>query len=275
MATHMTSVSTEGSTAGASSGDIQAVSRTAQILALFGPEHPTLTVAAGATLLGLNRTTTNRYFISMEAAGLLERNPDAPTSFQPSRLLNQLGAFALGRQRVTEIAPPVMRELAAESQLTVAMTLWGTAGPVVVHIEEHQTWGAQVTVRVGSQLPLDAAQALVFMAFHPDRLMVERLMSGVSGGQRRDLETRMEKIRSGAMGQRVALSGVSIFAAPVFDARGICATVALIGTVEKLPVEGSAREHAMLTRTAQRITDLMGGTWPAPLDADVREDGTA
>ncbi|WP_226350011.1 MULTISPECIES: IclR family transcriptional regulator [unclassified Pseudonocardia] len=260
-----------------STGDIQAVARTAQILALFGPSRPTLTVAQGATLLGLNRTTTNRYFMSLVAAELLERCPDQQASFQPSRLLYQLGAFALGRQQVTEIAPPVMRDLSADAHLTVAMALWGAGGPVVVHVEQHVTWGAAVTVRVGHQLASDAAQTQVFLAFHPDRFAIERLLGTVPGAQREDLNERAEQARASGIGSTTTSAGVRILAAPVFGARGLAATIAVIGTATALAPGSAAREESLLTAAAMRLTDLMGGTWPLPVPDAVAgpESGTA
>lgn len=257
------------------SGDIQAVSRTAQILALFGPARPTLTVVQGATLLGLNRTTTNRYFMSLTAAGLLERCPDQQASFQPSRLLYQLGAFALGKQQLTEIAPPVMRELSADAQLTVAVALWGASGPVVVHVEQHMNWGAAVTVRVGQQLASDAAQTQVFLAFLPDRFAVERLLGSVPGPQRDDLSERVEKVRVSGTGYAATPAGVAILAAPVFGAQGICATIALVGTTTVLAPGRAAREVEMLTAAAYRLTDLMGGSWPLPEPRSAAEPGSA
>ncbi|MEQ3550789.1 helix-turn-helix domain-containing protein [Pseudonocardia nematodicida] len=260
-----------------STGDIQAVARTAQILALFGPARPTITVAQGATLLGLNRTTTNRYFMSLVAAELLERCPDQTAAFQPSRLLYQLGAFALGRQRVTEIAPPVMRELSADAHLTVAMALWGASGPVVVHVEQHVTWGAAVTVRVGHQLASDAAQTQVFLAFHPDRFAVERLLGAVPGTLREDLHERAAQIRSTGIGTATTPAGVRILAAPVFGAQGMAATIAVIGTATALAPGLAAREESLLTAAAVHLTDLMGGTWPLPTPAPLpeAESGTA
>lgn len=71
-------------TGAASNGDIQAVSRTAQILTLFGPETPEVTVAEAAERLGLNRTTLHRYFVSLEAAGLLERTEERNSVFTPA-----------------------------------------------------------------------------------------------------------------------------------------------------------------------------------------------
>lgn len=48
--------------------DIQAVSRMAQILRLFGPDAPELSVSEATERLQLNRTTVHRYLTSMTAA---------------------------------------------------------------------------------------------------------------------------------------------------------------------------------------------------------------
>ncbi len=53
--------------------DIQAVTRAAQVLALFDTQRSELTVANVAKELRMNRTTAHRYLTSMEHAGLLAR----------------------------------------------------------------------------------------------------------------------------------------------------------------------------------------------------------
>ena len=58
-------------------------------------------------------------------------------------------------------------------------------------------------------------------------------------------------------------NGISIFAAPVFNAGGICAALAVLGTTAILPLANSSKEAALLMETAQEITDLMGGVWPS------------
>ncbi|MCZ2847812.1 IclR family transcriptional regulator [Modestobacter sp. VKM Ac-2978] len=258
-----------------SSGDIQAVARTAQVLALFGPRRPTVTVAQAAALLGLNRTTTNRYFMSMESVGLLERSPEHAAAFQPSRLIYQLGAFALGRQHVLEVGPPLMRDLAAEARLTVSMALWGASGPVVVHVEQYVTWGATVTVRVGHQLGIDAAQTQVFLAFHPDRFAVERLAGTVPGQQRDGVDERMRATEATGLGLATTPEGVRIIAAPVFGAQGLAATLAVVGTSTVLPAGRSTLAEELLLRTAHAFTDRMGGAWPLPRPQSDPEYDTA
>jgi DNA-binding IclR family transcriptional regulator len=112
-------------------GDIQAVQRVAQLLGLFTVDRPRLTVAEAASLVGMNRSTVSRYFGSLVLAGVLERSREEQSAYEPGRLLLQLGAVAQGRRRVLELAPTHMRRLSRETGLTVVLSLWGSAGPVV------------------------------------------------------------------------------------------------------------------------------------------------
>lgn len=242
-------------------GEIQAVSRAAQILELFGPETPLLSVADAAERLGFNRTTTHRYFMSLLAAGLLERT-EKPTVFAPGGLLMQLGAFAIGQRRVIQLAQPHMRALAQEARVTTVLSLWGTSGPLVSHVEEDQTQSTVVTVRIGAQLTLDSRQAIVFLAYLSDQLLVERLLATMSARRRDEIHGLISEVRTtGLSVHPVNSRGFSIIAAPVFDSRGIAATLALAGTERMLPIDASAREAHLLRGAAIELTREMGGEW--------------
>ncbi|GAB3462700.1 IclR family transcriptional regulator [Actinophytocola sediminis] len=244
----------------ASNGDIQAVSRTAQILTLFAPETPEITVAEAAERLGLNRTTLHRYFASLEAAGLLERTEERNSVFTPGRLLLQLGAFAIGRRKVIQVAATHMRDLTRVTGLTVVLSLWGPSGPVVSHVEDDDSHGTIVTVRMGSQLPLNAAQALVFLAFLPDQLAADRLLGTLPADQRMHVREQIDGIRDRGLTEPIINArGISVIAAPVFDKSAICATLAFVGTAHLLPPDGSVKETALLAEAAARVTAEMGG----------------
>ncbi|WP_208024386.1 IclR family transcriptional regulator [Amycolatopsis pithecellobii] len=244
----------------ASSGDIQAVSRVGQILGLFSVERPTTTVAEAAEQLGLNRSTTHRYFTSLVAAGLLERTQE-PSRFAPGGLLMQLGAAALARRRVLDIAPPFLRRVSQSTHLTTVISLWGSSGPVVSRTEEDHTRAVLVTVRVGTQLTLRSAQAKVFLAFLPDQLRVERLLATLSESERDELVTQLDEVRrTGVATDHLADSGMNAVATGVFDEYGICATIAVVGTTRTLPLDGPYR-HDLVTAAAQ-ISERMGGAIP-------------
>ncbi|GAB3562481.1 IclR family transcriptional regulator [Amycolatopsis endophytica] len=244
-----------------SSGDIQAVSRVGQILGLFSGENPTTTVAEAAGRLGLNRSTTHRYFTSLVAADLLERDHES-SRFGPGGLLLQLGAAALGRRRVLDIAPPFLRRVCQNTHLTTVISLWGSSGPVVSRTEEDPTRSVLVTVRVGTQLGLRSAQAKVFLAFLADQLRVDRLLATLGPEEREELTAELAEVRRTAMSSdHLVDSGITAVATGVFDEYGICATVAIVGTVRTLPVDsGPFRDD--LVRAAAEISERMGGARP-------------
>lgn len=241
------------------SGEIQAVSRASQILGLFAPEQPQLSVAEAAQRLGLNRTTVHRYFASLTAAGLLERGRE-PGSFFPGGLLLQLGVFALGRRVVMDLAPAHLASLSRATHLTSVLSLWGSSGPVVSRVEEDSTRPMLVTVRVGTQLGMDAAQTGVFLALLPDQLRVERLVGALPTDQRLPLTERINTVRAtGVATAHLTDAGLTAVAAPVFDEYCICATVAVIGTMRTLPVSEPSQHWEDLKGTALALSKELGG----------------
>jgi DNA-binding IclR family transcriptional regulator len=187
-----------------------------------------------------------RYFSSMLAVGLLERGSGTGT-YSPGRLLAQLGALAIGRRRVVERAVPHMRGLSARTHLTSVLSLWGTAGPVVMHVEEDPESSGVVTVRVGSRLSMLTAQAIVFLAFLDDEARL--------ADQPRRLRALVKSARSNGVVTYISEhTGVGGVAAPVFDATGICATLALLGTEATTVDRGD-----QVAESAHAITREMGG----------------
>ncbi|WP_329013206.1 IclR family transcriptional regulator [Streptomyces sp. NBC_00690] len=244
----------------ASSGDIQAVSRVGQILGLFSGANPTTTVAEAAEQLGLNRSTTHRYFTSLVAADLLERTAE-PSRFSPGSLLLQLGAAALGRRRVLDVAPPYMRRVSHATHLTTVLSLWGSSGPVVSRSEEDGTRSVLVTVRVGTQLGLRSAQAKVFLAFLPDQLRVDRLLLTLPESEQDELRSELDEVRrTGIATDHLVDSGITALATGVFDEYGICATIAIVGTTRTLPFEGAHPFRDELLAAAEQISGAMGGS---------------
>jgi DNA-binding IclR family transcriptional regulator len=246
--------------------EIQAVSRAAQILGLFGPGTPELTAAEAAERLGLNRSTAYRYCTSLVAAGLLERGL-TPGGFVPGGLLLQLGTFALGRRRVMDLATPYLQKLSTGTHLTAVLSLWGSAGAVVSRVEEDSARTALITVRVGTQLPLDTAQAKVFLAFLRDQLTVSRLLGNLPDTQRGELAAELEQIRTAGHVTAITVDGIVAVAAPVLDEHGICATIAVIGTERAFGPNVAGRPDTTsaattVVDTARELSKEMGAEYP-------------
>lgn len=236
-------------------GDIQAVQRVGQLLALFTVNRPRLTVAEAASLVGLNRSTVSRYFGSLVLAGVLERSREEQAAYEPGPLLLQLGAVAQGQRRVLDLAPSHMRRLSRETELTVVLSLWGSAGPVVSLVSEVGTGPILVTVRVGTTLDMDSAQGHLFLHFSKDREAIAKYWEGLDPVKRRRVEAEVADAGKRGLSTVSAPVGMEVLAAPVFDDHGIAATIAVVGGRPD-----DAGIATALRRAAFRVTAELGGS---------------
>ncbi len=211
-----------------------------------------------ATGMGLQRSTAHRYLASMTASGLVERRDDG--TFVAGPLAVQLGAVAMRRSKVLDLAAPYMADLCAHAHETVVLGLWGGKGAVVTRVQEDADKLVHVSVREGSELPLIAAQSQLFLAYLPDRDLVAKLIADLPPHVRRDVEERIEQVhRTGFGEQSIVVQGVRTVAAPIFDSRGvICATLAIVGTSDAISLGPKSRLAQALADTAERISVQLG-----------------
>ncbi len=235
-----------------SSFDIQAVSRVGQILTLFGPDTAELTAVEVSERIGLNRTTAYRYCTSLVAAGILERGGERGT-FALGPLLLRLGVQAIGRRRVVEIAPPYLARLSTEARATAVLALWGATAPIVTLVHEDTSRTVVLTVRAGSQLDATSSQMRVFLAYHPDPHLLERVGATLSEPQRAELEAGVYLARRTGYSTVTLPDGLFAAAAPVFDEHGICATIALLSADQFGPASETPGLAALL-EVAEAIT---------------------
>lgn len=254
----------------AGSQDIQAVSRAGHILSLFGTEAMELTAAEVAERTGLNRSTAYRYCASLVAAGMMDRGRRRG-SFTPGGMILQLGIAALSRRQVVELAPRRLAQLSDATHTTSVLSLWGVTGPVITRVHESMRRTMVVTVRVGAQLDLTAAQTKIFLAFHPDQLAMERLTAYLPVESRTSLEAEIEQIRSDGICVVDEEDGLVGAAVPIFDEYGICATVALLGTERMTDFSPGSSQRRHLLSCATALSGDVGGEkhvrklpWGAP-----------
>lgn len=241
-------------------GDIQVIARCAHILRQLQPGSR-LRLGPLAAELGVGRSTLHRYLTSMANADLLERVGDG--EYSPGTLLAQLGTMALNSLHVIEAAGPAMRQLCEATQETVVLSVWGGLGPVVTRVETPDKL-IQVLVRVGSQLPIDAAQMRLFLAFLNDKRVVEKIL-GLVPDRRVELEQSIDDAaRDGLVAVGGFIDGLRTVAVPVLDARGIAASLAIVGTEAAVPEDPCARLPRAMVKTAEELSRQLGFTAQYP-----------
>jgi len=237
----------------ADKGSIQSIDRAAAVLALLDQDTRTLTPGIVAERLGLNRTTAHRYLQSLQSSGFL----DADYGLGP--LFDQLSALISGRQQLLTVAPGIMRQLSDATGSTCVLSMLGRTGAVVTLVEEASRGTIILTVKVGTNLEVRAAQSRVLLAFQSDPGVVTRahaaLTRAEAAAETAELaRVRRERIAWGDLG-RVGLSSV---AAPVFGAHDIQAAIALLGTSTVLPPDDPGSEKVRLLReSADKLTALL------------------
>ena len=145
--------------------------------------------------------------------------------------------------------------------MTAVLSLWGLTGPVITRVEEDTATIVVVSVRVGSHLTLEAAQSMVFAAYHSDQLSIERLIATLPPSSQAQLRERIDAVRAVGHCSASITPGVVVVAAPVFDEYGICATVAVAGTDNALSMSDDEPALRQVIGTARELTRELGGTY--------------
>lgn len=246
--------------------DIQAVDRISQILGLFTDDRTRLTTNAVAESLSLSRSTAHRYLSSMTAEDLLEPCTD-PAGYRLGSLILRLGGLTIGQGRIVTIAAEPMAQLATAVGTTVSLSLWTSAGPVVARVQEPPRRNVVLTVRVGTMLAADSAQAVLFLAFRQDTEGMDQAIQALPEPRRSITMAKAGEARRTQIATTIREeNGTWSTAAPVFDGTGICASLAIIDTINTMSnaTSNATFPHRIgqLQDTAQNLSHRLGGHIP-------------
>ncbi|QTD43768.1 IclR family transcriptional regulator [Ottowia testudinis] len=200
------------------------------------------------------------YLVSFMQGGLVKRNPlTGHYELGPGAL--QLGLAALQQLDPLTEASQEAAQLAAASDLSIALAVWGQLGPTVVRLDEPR-YPLHVNLRVGTVMSLfNTITGRVFAAYLPEKMvrsMLEdehrRVVGGASASfDAPEVQALLTEIRVTGMGRGLSMPqpGVNTLCAPVFDAAGqIALVMTMIGPhgVFDADIDGAAgrmlREHA-------------------------------
>jgi len=236
------------------SRDLQVLARATGVLNMFSQDRSHIDLAGATRELGFNRSTTYRYLTAMVKHGLLVHTAGRGYALGP--LAFRLGLLSLDRIPLIGRAAPVMRTLSVAVHETSTLCVWGGTGPLVARVHDEQSRFIRISVAVGSTLPMNTAQGQLFLAHLPDERSLARATSYLTESDRDALLDR----RTGVRRSRVAFSeastdGLRCVAAPVRGPDGsIAATLALIGTVHRIPDDPADARVDALVRAARNLS---------------------
>jgi IclR family pca regulon transcriptional regulator len=132
----------------------QSLERGLAILACFTPEHPILGIADIAEQLGMSRSTTHRYVITLVALGYLEQG--ASRKYRLGLRVTDLGMSALNSTGLREHSRPHLQELRQRTTYTVNLAVLD--GPEILYVDRARSYRRGQTqidldLHPGSRLP--------------------------------------------------------------------------------------------------------------------------
>ncbi|MGA9875635.1 MAG: IclR family transcriptional regulator [Solirubrobacteraceae bacterium] len=132
----------------------QSLERGLAILGCFTPQRPVLGIADIADDLGMSRSTTHRYVITLVALGFLEQG--ASRKYRLGLRVTALGMSALNSTGLREHAHPYLEELRQRTSYTVSLAVLD--GPEILYVDRARSFRREqreidLDLRVGSSLP--------------------------------------------------------------------------------------------------------------------------
>ncbi len=258
---------TDGATEAGAQGRVQAVDRAARLLAAVAAASPRgETLANVAVTVGLNRATAWRLLSTLEANGLVDRDPGSnryQVGFAVLRMATSAGYGGLVRR-----TRPVLERVSAQVGETTALAVAGRRG--VMYVDEVAPVSVLTVNWVSREVPLHATSTgKALLAWLPEleaRALLdpplERFTDAtVTDPDRivRELATTRNRGYACCAGElELTLNGVS---APVPDAEGgrPAAVLSIWGPVDRLPAARFGELGSVAVAAAAEIGLLLDG----------------
>jgi IclR family transcriptional regulator, pca regulon regulatory protein len=148
----------------------QSLERGLAILACFTPERPVLGIADIADELGMSRSTTHRYVITLVALGYLEQG--ASRKYRLGLKVTDLGMSALNSTGLREHAHPYLEELRQRTSYTTNLAVLD--GAEILYVDRARSFRRgqskiDLNLHPGSRLPAYCtAMGKLLLAYLPE-----------------------------------------------------------------------------------------------------------
>jgi IclR family KDG regulon transcriptional repressor len=247
---------------------VSTVDRLVQVVECFSGENPTWSLAELSASLDLPKSTLHRFLISLETHGILRRDP-ADRLWRLGYRLVTWGKLAEKSTGLNDVARPIMRQIAAETGETVALTVY--EGHEVVCIEKIDTrHSVRLAFEVGGRRPPHAgASSKVLMAYLSqeeiraiirDQGLPKLCANTISDPE--ELAADLARIRE--LGYALSVEetdpGAWGIATPIWDRSGqVIGAIGVAGPVMRFSDDLAQQYVAVCRRASQEIAELMGG----------------
>ena len=255
---------------------IQSIEVGGQILVALADSGNAMSLKQLAQAAQMTPAKAHPYLVSFGKIGLVAQDP-VSNRYGLGALALRMGLAGLRQLNPVRLSMAAAIELEQRIHHTVALSVWGNAGPTVIHLEE-SSHPIHMNLRPGTVMSLTTATGKVFGAYLPAK-KVERfvgqsmhphafphVIGAVSSWQ--DMQPGLQEVRQHGMARAIGqpIPGVSAFAVPVFDHNGhIAIALTVIGPTGGFEPDWNCDNARMLKEVAARISARLGFSEPASM----------
>ena len=248
--------------------NIEALERGLEILALFTPDTPSLSLSQIVEVLNMNKSTAYRVLSTLEGLNYLERDPTTRL-YRPSLKVLQLGFTAISSLEVREVAHPYLAKLSQDLGETVSLAVLD--GLYTVYVDRVRIQAiVGVVLGVGSRLPAHCSSlGKVLLSDLPTEELERRLAQAEltsftpnTISSKQALMTELAKVQQQgyAIGDEELAVGLRAAAAPIRDiTHRVVAAINTTGATINISYERLDNEIIpALLETAHQISITLG-----------------
>jgi urocanate hydratase len=200
--------------------------------------HPPLSLTEAARRAGLPPSTALRLLRTLESTGFVTRDPGG--AFRPGARVLQLGAAALGRQSLVQLAQPALARIVERTGESTYLVVRGTGNTALYLAMAEGTHPVRHTSWVGRAIELAD-------------LAVGAALDGTVPA-------------CGYLAQRDRIEpDITAIAAPVRRPGGVAAAINLLGPTYRIDEQTSHAYGRIVAAEAAAIGALLGAAGPMPL----------
>jgi DNA-binding IclR family transcriptional regulator len=248
---------------------IQSVEIASQLLTAMSRHVRPMALKDIAQTAGIGANKAHPYMDSFLQVGFVSQDASSGL-YELGPLALRLGLAKLQRLDPVKEASPFIRELAEQTEHSIAVAVWGNSGPTIVRLEE-PIHPLHVNLRTGTVMSLvNTATGRLFAAYMPVNV-IEKAMQGEVARMGRQpgttplttvefaaaLEETRRRGLSRSLGQPIP--GIDAICAPVFDSAGnIVLGLLAMGPSGSFDSSWDGRVATVLRRCADTVSSRLG-----------------
>ena len=247
---------------------IQSIEVGGEILKVFASEPRPLALRDLVKAVDMPSGKIHPYLVSFGKIGLVSQDP-ATGHYQLGPMAIQLGLTSLQTLNPIREATPFAETLAEETTHSVALSVWGNMGPVIVRLID-SAYPVHTNIRTGTVMSLaNTATGRVFSAFLPrpfiEQLLIDdRKRLGADIAHPLDaevVEQMIEETRTRKLSRGInhPTPGLVSFSSPVFDYSGnIALAITIMGPTGTVDTAWDGPIAQALRTCAETISRRLG-----------------